>query len=303
MASLLLPCCLLLLCMLACIHTDLPFASVPGARARPATYRKPETRGFFRPPETRPLSVGPLDPDEGRSAQKKRSAQDETQPSGWLKSLLDHPGSVVLIDANNVRGQTKFLISQEELADMVKDWAKKHAVTCVLVYDHGVRLFSWQINHCTAVAFVGGRRKADDLIVESLEFFATRLRKKLFVVTCDGDLKDRLMVRFCTAADRYRGGRGGYELMESDVFARLIMDPNLVMRIAHPEVELQHFESAKQRVVDAKAFFESLQKVQQILMNDEEIKLEQENVPRLHSLAKRYASWMNDEARVYMKMR
>lgn len=226
--------------------------------------------------------------------------QDKMQASGWLKSMQDRPGAVVLIDCNNVRGQTKFAISQEELSDMAEAWAKAHKVTCLLVYDHGVDMLAWQTSHSTALAFSGPRQTADDLIVETLEFLVTRLNKYVFVATSDGGLRDRILVRWCVGAESYRG-RGGYEIIQSDVFARLIMDSSLVIRVARPDQELQHLESRKERRNDAKSFYQSLwSNGPNNLLDDAEKELERDGVA---SLAFRYVRWLRREARVYMNLR
>lgn len=116
----------------------------------------------------------------------------ETANDLW-KALRPRPHDVVLIDADNCRGKSKWRLSAAALDAAAADAHGKGRLgqDCVVMLDHGERRDCFVSSKGTyATAFAGRRSTADDAIVDCVEHFLAQNRT-LTVVTSDFGLRAR----------------------------------------------------------------------------------------------------------------
>ena len=101
---------------------------------------------------------------------------------------------VIVIDGDNVRGKTKFRLSNEELCVRVQEWMAASALSglVVLLFDHGSRHSGVLLpDPRLAVVFSGPGRTADDVITRDVGWFQSVGQRDVVVVTEDNGLKRR----------------------------------------------------------------------------------------------------------------
>ena len=151
---------------------------------------------------------------EKHSASRARHKRKKQNPLTDLQKTLLQPTSPVLliVDANNVRGKNDFSWTYRDLMDRLQNqWSehdnqdKKLHILCVV--DHGCRPEAFTLNPQLSVVFAGPHRTADDVIVQSCEWFRTATApmeqssspsiaaffKHIVVATSDGELRRRCL--------------------------------------------------------------------------------------------------------------
>ena len=100
--------------------------------------------------------------------------------------------TVIVVDADNVRGKCNFLPQISLIAKTVK-FAKRQRLlgNMHLVFDHGQEYWPYHLKRSQMnVVFAGPKRTADDVIVNHIPFFFQHSAPAL-VVTADAELKER----------------------------------------------------------------------------------------------------------------
>lgn len=102
---------------------------------------------------------------------------------------LQAPGSLILIDANNVRGLVGFRWSKVHLASLVGRFARQHGLSqrVVIVWDHAsvAQAFHWDE---AAHLFAGPRRSADDVLATDVLHASQGLCEDVWIATADREL-------------------------------------------------------------------------------------------------------------------
>lgn len=101
-------------------------------------------------------------------------------------------GELIIVDVDNVRGKSGFVLSQRELIDSMSMWTKVCQLSgqVIMVVDHGTEPSTFYLDDkCLAICFSGQKKKADDVIAEIVGIVGEDSR--VVVVTADGGLIDR----------------------------------------------------------------------------------------------------------------
>eukprot|EP00566_Odontella_aurita_P027910 CAMPEP_0113556038 /NCGR_PEP_ID=MMETSP0015_2-20120614/17042_1 /TAXON_ID=2838 /ORGANISM="Odontella" /LENGTH=189 /DNA_ID=CAMNT_0000457365 /DNA_START=319 /DNA_END=884 /DNA_ORIENTATION=+ /assembly_acc=CAM_ASM_000160 len=156
-----------------------PAAEVPVVAALAFRPVSAVGRSRSRSPPTSPVAT--LRAVAAPSAVDRRLTDaSATEPGGRRPSLAESylhpsPGSVLLIDAENLRGKSGFEMSHPELLHRTSLWADRNGIRghVSLVVDHGAgRGAYWLPRRGVGVVFAGPCVKADDVLArEAVPFF------------------------------------------------------------------------------------------------------------------------------------
>ena len=136
-------------------------------------------------------------------------------PQPLVRHMQAQPGTVVLVDGNNVRGTDLFAVSQQDLCRAVATWAASNRLTAVLHLDHGSEQRAWQLGEHTALTLSGSRQTADDVIVRDSLWLRGEKARPVFIVSNDVGLIAR--------AKQYRSSPlAGLQVCPSGVYAQML---------------------------------------------------------------------------------
>ena len=92
-----------------------------------------------------------------------------SQAAATVRSLTEKPGTIIVIDANNVRGAVNFRISKLQLTRMCEHWAVANGLSnrVIIAWDHGLEQ-EGRILRSVCHTWAGPRQSADDLIAMKL---------------------------------------------------------------------------------------------------------------------------------------
>lgn len=101
--------------------------------------------------------------------------------------------SVLIIDGDNVRGKTKFMLSKEELLLRVENWLFMENMQgkVLVVYDHASKQSGYMLDSGLGVIFAGPDDCADDVIARDVPVFHRQFNANVVVVTDDKELRRR----------------------------------------------------------------------------------------------------------------
>lgn len=86
-----------------------------------------------------------------------------------MRSMTEAPGTIVVVDANNVRGAVNFRLSKLQLTTLCENWAAANGLAnrIIIAWDHGLREEA-RIYRNVCHTWAGPKQSADDLIARSL---------------------------------------------------------------------------------------------------------------------------------------
>ena len=145
------------------------------------------------------------------------------QAAETMRSMTADPGTIVVVDANNVRGAVNFRLSKLRFTTLVEGWAAKNGLgnRVVIAWDHGLVPLAHEYRG-VCHAWAGPRESADDLIamriVPSL-YDSSEDEHRVCVVTTDRELMQRVK----RAAFESGASQGRLRLLGTRKFVSLLM--------------------------------------------------------------------------------
>ncbi|KAJ1447247.1 hypothetical protein M885DRAFT_591451 [Pelagophyceae sp. CCMP2097] len=134
-------------------------------------------------------AFSPAGPPPGPRVAPRRAAHADE-----ISTLVGTAGrrpSVILIDADNVRGKSNWALSAADLARAVSDLARAQAQPVAVVFDHAERRDACLVHGTCALAFAGPVGNADDALVDAVEWWAGQDGATIALVTSDFGLRAR----------------------------------------------------------------------------------------------------------------
>ena len=144
------------------------------------------------------------------------------QAAETMRTLNAQP-TLVVVDANNVRGAVNFRLSKLKLTTLIEDWASKNGLSdrVVLCWDHGL-VSEALLHNSVCHAWAGSRQSADDLIANNVLpglYEEAERDARVCVVTTDRELIQRCK----RAAFESGASMGRLRLLGTRKFVSLLM--------------------------------------------------------------------------------